>query len=89
MAKKRRSPRKRAATKTQVDQQLVRYRRLLTKWIASSVAAAKKVEAYQKKVDYYQQRHDELDAAEAASRERAAFDAGRELRTIDLDGGQP
>lgn len=87
MAKKRRSPRKRADTKQQVDSQLVRYTRLMEKWIGKSVEAAKKVDQYRKKAAYYQQRHDEMEAAEAEQRERAAFDAGRELRTIDLDGG--
>ena len=87
MAKKRRSPRKRANTRQECEQQLARFEKLLTKWIANSVNAASKVDTYRKKVAYYQDRVNEFRTAEEQELRNAADAAQREHRAIDLDGG--
>ncbi len=84
--KKRKPPRKRANNKPQVVKQLTRYEKLLDSWVTKSVQAAKRVETYRTKVIYYRRRLDAITEEELAAAERAAEEAGRELRTIDLDG---
>jgi len=85
--KKRRPPRKRANNKSQVQEQLDRFERLLDSWVARSVEAAKKVETYRKKVSHYQNRLNAIERDEAEAAAATAYEAGRECRSIDLDGG--
>ncbi len=53
---KRKSPRKKAVNSAQIDEQLVRYQRLLDRQLALLTTTAKRVELYNKKVKYYQAR---------------------------------
>lgn len=81
MAKKRRSPRKRALTQAQVIEQLRRYQRLFGQWLDEQgklvkrlAEAQRRIKKYRDKTLYYQDRLEEQ-----------AGDAVRALRAIQVD----
>lgn len=94
--KKRRAPRKRAETEAQVRDFIKRTEKLLEQWIGRTCQAAIRVKRLQKKLAYYQQRADELQAAKLRTaeeraaetreqaRRRVEREAGKSLRGIDL-----
>lgn len=89
MPKKKAKPRKKALNRQQAEAQLIRYDRLLGKWIATMVISSRRVEQYRKKVAYYSQRVSDLLAAErdeaVAARQAVETSSGRPLRRIELE----
>jgi len=86
MAKKRKTPMKRARDRDSVVKQLNRYEKNLTNWISKSITAAAKIKAYRDKVDYYRKRLADEDAQRIQELEASERLAQRELRNIQLDG---
>lgn len=56
MAKKRKSPRKRATTEAQVRAMIARHERLAAEWLTKLTAATTQVRKHTRKAAYYNQR---------------------------------
>lgn len=89
--RRRKPPRQQARDRSQAEQMLTRYDRLLDQWLGRLAIASKKIETYRKKVAYYRARVAALSAAELAALEAAVQaaeeHAGRALRHIELGEG--
>lgn len=82
MAKKRRSPLKRANTAREIQTQLDRYNRLLDKAVRELLTITKRVETYRKKANHYQARKDALRNQAVAELQTSSRPArGLELRS--------
>lgn len=86
--RRRKPPRQQARDRSQSEQMVTRYDRLLDQWLGKLAIASKKIETYRKKVAYYRDRVATLAAAELAALEAAVQaaeeHAGRSLRHIEL-----